>query len=54
MIPIYLSLPWNKFSFGHLLARTFDFGMIDALAPINWDGGPAERAADGTHNNKDV
>ena len=53
LIPIYLFLPWNKVFFGHLLARTFDFGMIDAPVPMNWDGGPVKSAADGIHNDKD-
>ena len=53
LIPIYLFLPWNKVFFGHLLARTLDFGMIDAPVPMNWDGGPVKSAADGIHNDKD-
>ena len=54
LISIYLFFPWNKVFFGHLLARTLDFGMIDAPVPMNWDGGPVESAADGIHNDKDV
>ena len=54
LIPIYLFLPWNKIFFGHLLARTLDFGMIDAHLSMNWNGGPVERAADVIHNDRDV
>ena len=54
LIPIYLFLPWNKTFFGHILARTLDFGMIDAPVLMNRDGGPVERAAYGIHNDKDV
>ena len=50
-----LPLPfWNKTFFGHLLARTLDFGMIDAPVPVNSDGGTVKRMTDGIHNDKDV
>ena len=54
VIPIYLFLPWNKIFFGLLMAQTLDFGMIDASDPMNWNGGPVEKAADGIHNDKNV
>ena len=53
-IPIYLFLPWDKMFFDHLLARVPDFGIIDATVPVNWNGGSVERAAEGSHNDKDV
>ena len=54
LIPIYLFFPWNKIFFGDLLARTLNFGMIDAPVLMNWAGDPVKRAADGIHNDKDV
>ena len=54
LIPIYFFLPWNKIFSGHFLSRTLDFGKNDAPVPINWDGSPIERAADGIHNGKVV
>ena len=54
LILIYLFLPWNKIFFGHILARTLDFGMINAPVPMNCDGGPVQKAADRIHNGKDV
>ena len=49
LIPIYLFLPWSKNFFDYLLARTLDYGMIDAPVPMNWDGDSFERVADGIH-----
>ena len=46
--------PWIKFFYGHLLARTLDFGMIDVPVPMNWDGGSVQRVVEGIHNDKDV
>ena len=54
LIPIYLFHPWNKIFFGHLLAQTLDFGMIDDPVLKNRDGDPVEKNADGIHNDKDV
>ena len=49
-----VQIPIYKIFSGHLLAQTFDFGMIDASVLINWDGGPVKRVADKIHNGKDV
>ena len=54
LIPIYLFLPWNKNFFGHLLAQTLDFGMIDAHVLMNKDGRPVKRVADRIHNDKGI
>ena len=53
-ISIYLFLPWSNIFLGHLLAWTLEFGMINALFPINWDWSPVKRAADKIHNDKDI
>ena len=47
-------LRWNKTLFGHLLAQTLHFGIIDTPVSMNWDGGPVKRAAEGMHHDKDV
>ena len=54
LIPIYLFLPWYKILFGHLLAQTLDFGMIDAPASVIWDGGPVKKTPYRIHNDKNV
>ena len=46
LIPVCLFLPWNKIFFGYLFARILYFGMIDAAARMNWDGGPVKGAVD--------